>query len=1009
MKPVRLQLQGFTAFHDRVTVDFSGRHLFAITGPTGAGKSSLLDGMIWALFGKVPRVSNRIGELVSHGALLARVQFEFEAHGQRYTVARVRPVKGQTTARLERLLPTGDPVPVADSVNEVNSNVERILGIDYETFVKTIILPQGEFSAFLSGDPKDKKSVLSRLLGLDVYRAMMQSANNRSAGAKIAAEALQQQHDQLEFKSPDALRALEAQLHAAEDRQRQLAARRADLDCLDRAASGYAARWQEASAAALAVAEATRLADVAALGVEEARGDLEAARAAHERLDLEIAALDYDPTAHDLARQQHAAAERVTAARARLEAAERTTADARATKLRAAAEAELHARATAEAQQHLARARAALTAAATPAAAVANALDAAATAAEAARADAERQSHDHELRAKQLQHLAAMAIALRRELESADADVQRATAGAALATASRVEAEARLDAALAGLESAQHHLEAARTQHAAAAILATLAVGDPCPVCGEPITSLAPHTAPDLAAAEAALEAARQSHAAAQSAHQRAGNDEAAAAAHLDAARTVFASVETKLAGLDEQLAEAATTRAGVDRAAKRASSAAAAERDRAVEARRRADLLGEAARRLHALLVKLPPDLPVAALEAPVPDDVDVVTDTLAPTLEAAIEDDRGADACLASAAASLAAAEATVATAAAEAKTAIALQEQHRADMTAHTQALVALGAPADALPATLRAALDAMDALAGRSLTLAAELRAAEQQHASKTAVLAERTAVLDASTAAVATAEAACAATNALAGEARVAFEAEWRRQIPPSNEPDVTAVPDLLRAAEKLANDLATEVGHAQATLEAARGQVEQAQRVEHEAETYRRQSEVAKALALELQANKFVAYIQQEAMQVLAADAADRMLQLSRDRYRLEADGDEFVVVDRLNGDERRSVRTLSGGETFLASLALALALSERLPELSGHGGALSLESLFLDEGFGSLDAESLDVAIQGLELLATGNRMIGVISHVLEVAERLPDRIEVVKVGGASTVRNGR
>ncbi len=142
---------------------------------------------------------------------------------------------------------------------------------------------------------------------------------------------------------------------------------------------------------------------------------------------------------------------------------------------------------------------------------------------------------------------------------------------------------------------------------------------------------------------------------------------------------------------------------------------------------------------------------------------------------------------------------------------------------------------------------------------------------------------------------------------------------------------------------------------------------------------------------------------------MLAADAGERMLQLSRDRYRLESDNNEFMVVDRLNGDERRSVRTLSGGETFLASLALALALSERLPELSGHGGALSLESLFLDEGFGSLDAESLDVAIEGLELLATGSRMIGVISHVPEVAERLPDRIEVVKAGGVSTVRDGR
>ena len=90
-------------------------------------------------------------------------------------------------------------------------------------------------------------------------------------------------------------------------------------------------------------------------------------------------------------------------------------------------------------------------------------------------------------------------------------------------------------------------------------------------------------------------------------------------------------------------------------------------------------------------------------------------------------------------------------------------------------------------------------------------------------------------------------------------------------------------------------------------------------------------------------------------MQLLAADAAVRLLQLSGGRYRLAAEGDAFAVIDGLNGDERRSVKTLSGGETFLASLALALALSERLPEIAGRGGAMSLESLFLDEGFGSL------------------------------------------------------
>ncbi len=65
-------------------------------------------------------------------------------------------------------------------MTEVNAHIEHILGIDYETFVKTIILPQGEFSAFLSGDPKEKKDVLSKLLGLEVYRDMMQLANGQS-------------------------------------------------------------------------------------------------------------------------------------------------------------------------------------------------------------------------------------------------------------------------------------------------------------------------------------------------------------------------------------------------------------------------------------------------------------------------------------------------------------------------------------------------------------------------------------------------------------------------------------------------------------------------------------------------------------------------------------------------------------------------------------------------------------------------------------------------------------
>ncbi len=678
MKPVRLHLQGFTAFHNPVTVDFAGRKLFAITGPTGAGKSSLLDAMIWALFGKVPRVGREIVTLVSHGANLARVQLEFEARGQRYLVARVRPIKGVTTARLERMHANGDAEPLADSVNEVNAHVEALLGINYDTFVKTIILPQGEFSAFLSGDPKDKKDVLSKLLALDVYKSMMQSANSRANGAKSAADLLQQQHDQIEYQSPEALTAIEAQLHSAEERRQQLEARQANLKRLEAAAADLVTRMQAADAASLTAIDATSRARDAARAAEEAAAALEAATVAQEALSQEIAALDYDAEAHALAKRQFAAAEQLAVARAHLEVAEREVVAARAAEAQATADAEQHRRAVTEAQAILAAARGALIAVAAPATAAAAHLEEDARGAERERTIALQKSHEFELRAAQLQNLAGTAIALRRDLEAADSEVQRATAAAATAEAARAQSAATETAAAADLEAAQQHLEAARVQDAAAAILATIEVGDPCPVCGEPITDLKPHAAPDLDAAEAALVTARKAHAEAQVAHQQAASAAAAAHAHANAARAAFAGFEAKQTALDEALAAASATRANVDRSAKRASTAAAAERDRAIETQRRAEASTQAARVLRVLLVKVPHDL-AAAAETAAPAETPSVADieSLAATLGGAIEEHATASNCATSAATAVAEAEAHIATAAAEVKTATALQE--------------------------------------------------------------------------------------------------------------------------------------------------------------------------------------------------------------------------------------------------------------------------------------------------------------------------------------------
>ncbi len=110
-------------------------------------------------------------------------------------------------------------------------------------------------------------------------------------------------------------------------------------------------------------------------------------------------------------------------------------------------------------------------------------------------------------------------------------------------------------------------------------------------------------------------------------------------------------------------------------------------------------------------------------------------------------------------------------------------------------------------------------------------------------------------------------------------------------------------------------------------------------------------------------------------------------------------------MVDHWSGDSVRSVRTLSGGETFLASLALALALAESLAELSTGGRAAeALESLFLDEGFGTLDSETLDVVVGALDALHGGRRLVGIVTHVRELAERLPARLEVRRAGSVST-----
>ena len=126
-----------------------------------------------------------------------------------------------------------------------------------------------------------------------------------------------------------------------------------------------------------------------------------------------------------------------------------------------------------------------------------------------------------------------------------------------------------------------------------------------------------------------------------------------------------------------------------------------------------------------------------------------------------------------------------------------------------------------------------------------------------------------------------------------------------------------------------------------------------------------------------------------------SSGASDGLRQLSDGQFTLTHDKGDFFVIDHFDADSSRSVKTLSGGETFQASLALALALSEQLAALA-IGGSARLDSIFLDEGFGTLDPESLETVAATLETLAQGDRMVGVVTHVAALAERTPVRFSV-------------
>ncbi|WP_207062251.1 AAA family ATPase [Motiliproteus sp. SC1-56] len=1020
MKPLSLELQAFGPFPKTEQLDFTAlgqNPLFLINGPTGAGKSSLLDAICFALYGTTTGNEREPAQMRCDQAdpdCLTEVTLRFALGERVYRVRRMptqeRPKargEGTTTAQAQAQLWEEDgsgadagegKLLVSRSVNDATQMIRDLIGLDADQFRQVMVLPQGKFRELLMADSRERERIFGQLFQTRIYRRIEEALKAEAgdirreveahqerlrgilAGADLADEAAVTQ--ELAALAPalaeaasarDAAEQARSAAASARDRGQALQARFDSLAEQRRQLEGLAAedaqvREQEAQLARAGAAQAlqpdferfrqagAQLAEcLTALesAEREAAQALEADSAARQRLEqvqqahAEVEGLKREQ--HNL-NQHRGQLEQLGAARREVAAAEREA---------AASDSALAQ--TRQRQQALSEAQARR---------------------ETELAELDRTLADFPEQQLQL-HQLEQHLSQRRELET----LREGYRALQQALKQAEEAQRRAAEAEAGARREARTLELRWHSGQAALLAQALAVGEPCPVCGS-TEHPAPATrtrAEDLVTTEQ-VEAARER--------------EAAQRARAEAARVALEKAQRALAENREQgqkLSDAIGALkdqplAEVQRARDEQARAVTAQQTRREQRTRLAAELERQRGELTTLGAKLSQQEAAAQADQARLINARARVSQLEEQLPEAYRTTAALDRALGERQQRIEGLEKALAEARLQAEQARSVRDraQERRDALAGQREQLQI--QREGAKQQWQSALAASDFADEADFTRArldneiqARLREAVRAHHSR----------VDQSQGAVA------------------ALEKELAEQAAP----DLDGLAAALRAAEQAYRE----------ADEAWRGQDQRRRQLADVQEKLQRAHQEQAALEARYRIYGTLSEVangqtgdkislQRFVLSVLLDDvliqASQRLYRMSKGRYQLvrkqerakghKASGLELEVEDGYTG-KSRPVATLSGGESFMAALSLALGLSD---VVQSYAGGIKLDTLFIDEGFGSLDPESLDLAVRTLIDLQASGRMIGIISHVSELKELGWNRIDVDASRGRSTLR---